>query len=424
VSGLPDCDKSPVWTALQKKPEDRFPSCLDFVRALLEADYVEPDAPPAPRPPRSNAGASTVVPLRQTRIEHTPGPGELTGRFPRSNSNPGTGPPRSNPGELTKNLTLKTIPRLVTPNGQLPGLVTVGSRTGEKPPPQAVQVAYRAQDEELPVAESDGAGAVRINPIRSVVSIAQLLGNDVPGAVVSAGDFITGVLETVAAGGHIPQLPGDLGRLADGTWVCQFPSTIPAQVLGLKVGVLRDNWGLTMDQQSPTQVSLRKAAPTGMWGAISGKKGGLEIVVQLPKASRTVGEVSVQGRLYGTPDKEFIRTAQELLPRLITDARREIGNVEDRRRAPRVACHLPLTVYPLHSDGTVDAAIPGTCRDVSAGGTCFTTGTAMGTKYAYLDFGGITATAGLAILVRVIRSQAPLHPGQPHIYGTQYRTDL
>ena len=83
-----------------------------------------------------------------------------------------------------------------------------------------------------------------------------------------------------------------------------------------------------------------------------------------------------------------------------------------------------MTVYPLHSDGTVDSVVAGTCRDVSAGGTSFTTETAMGTRYAYLDFGGVVATAGLAILVRVIRSQSPLHPGQPHIYGCQYRTDL
>ncbi len=425
VSGLPECDQSPIWTALQKKPEDRFPSCLDLVRALLEADYVEPQTPPPVHQTRPTGGGSTVVPLRQTRIEHTPGPGELTGRYPRPNSNPGTGPPRSHTGELTKNFTLKTLPRLVTPNQGMPGLITVGGRSGSaQPPPQATQMAYRPQDEDLPVAEPDALTQIRINPIRSIVPVAQLTGMEVPRAGASPDDFLSGIIEAAAAGAHVPQLPGDIGRLADGTCTCQFPSTVPAQVLSLKLGLIRDHWGLTMEQPEPTRVVLRKTAPGGLWGALSGKKAGLEVVVQLPRAARTVGEVTVAGGLFGAPDREFARSAQESIPRLIADIRRELGNVEDRRRSPRLAVAIPLTVFPFHSDGMVDPPVPGKSRDLSVGGLCFTSDAKLETKYAYIEFGGVTQTAGLAILARIIRSQSSLHPGQPQLYGVQFRTDL
>ncbi|HEX4609227.1 MAG TPA: serine/threonine-protein kinase, partial [Urbifossiella sp.] len=82
VSALPECDRGPVWTALQKKPEDRFPTCLDFVHAMLGADYI-PDDEPALSPPPSHTGRSTVIP-RASWIDTTPAPsGEQTGRFPR-----------------------------------------------------------------------------------------------------------------------------------------------------------------------------------------------------------------------------------------------------------------------------------------------------------------------------------------------------
>jgi len=418
VSALPACDQSPVWTALSKKPEDRFPSCLDFVRALVTADYVE-EAGDAPVRPVRGAGGGSTVTGRLTRFDHTPGPGELTGRLSR----PG-GAPRTATGEMTKNVTLKTLPRLTTAGqsrGGASGLVTVGGRSSITPPPPP-PATYRAIDEDLPLAEPEPAGRVRLDPIRSVVATAQLLGDDTPPACASPAEFIAEVVAAAAPGGHVPQIPGDLGRLADGTWVCQFPSTVPAQVVPLKLNILRETWGVTVEQPAPDKVVLRRGAPGGFWGGVS-KKAGLEVVVQLPKAGRSIGEVTVTGAVYGSPDKDFVRTAQDALPKLLADVRRELGNVEDRRRSPRLAAAFPLTIYPLHSDGTVDVAVGGKCREVSAGGLSFATDAPLGTKYAFVEFGGVVATAGLAVLVRVVRSQS-LQVGQPPVYGVQYRTDL
>ena len=38
LSPLPPADRAAVGRALSKKPEDRFPTCIDFIRALYQAD--------------------------------------------------------------------------------------------------------------------------------------------------------------------------------------------------------------------------------------------------------------------------------------------------------------------------------------------------------------------------------------------------
>ncbi len=190
VAALPACDQGPVWTALQKKPEDRFPSCIDFVQALREADYLpehEPPQPPAPPP----AGRSSVIPRMTRVVDTTPPAGELTGRHPRPPL-PGEAP---RPGEMTKNATWKTVPRLVTPGMSNAGarLVTPGmsnagtrpvppgaSRPGIQlpPPPPPPRGPFSAADDDLPVAEPEPAGRVRVNPIKSVIPVGLLRGEE------------------------------------------------------------------------------------------------------------------------------------------------------------------------------------------------------------------------------------------------------
>src|SRR6185437_12238840 len=101
----------------------------------------------------------------------------------------------------------------------------------------------------------------------------------------------------------------------------------------------------------------------------------------------------------------------------------ELGNVADRRKSPRITAEFPLTVHPLHSDGSLEPAIAGRCRDVSATGVCFTATEAIKTRYAYVEFGGVLAMAGLAVLVKVFRSQ-PMLAGPGHVYAGPFRADL
>jgi len=435
VSKLPECDRGPVWTALQKKPEDRFPSCLDFIHALREADYLPDDEPPQPPAPPP-AGRSTVIP-RMTRVIDTPaGPGELTGRHPRPSFS-GEGP---RPGEMTKNATWKTVPRLVTPGMSNAGtrLVTPGmsnagtrlvppgaSRPGVQlpPTPPTSRGSFSVLDEDLPVAEPEPAGRVRVNPIKSVVPAGLLRGEDLPRAAVSAVDFAHAVVRAAAGSAQVPQMPGDLGRSADGAWVCQFPSTVPAQVVPLKLSVLKETWSVAVEQPEPDRVVLRRAAGGGMWASLSGKKAGFEIVVRLPKGGKSVGEITLVGSIYGSPDKQFFTAAQDVIPRLVADVRRELGNVQDRRKHPRLTTTLPVTVHPLHSDGTADEPVRGACVDVSLSGLAFSARTPIETKYAYLEFDAVPDAAGLAVLVRVVRSVSPMG-SRDAVYGVQYRTDL
>src|SRR5262249_46832380 len=51
---LPEADRAIVARALAKDPQQRFPSCVDFVRALIAAPA--PTATTAPEPERNGAG--------------------------------------------------------------------------------------------------------------------------------------------------------------------------------------------------------------------------------------------------------------------------------------------------------------------------------------------------------------------------------
>src|SRR5262249_11989504 len=157
-----------------------------------------------------------------------------------------------------------------------------------------------------------------LSPIRSVVPVARLLGADSPGPTLSAAEFARAVVDHAAGGAYVPQMPGELGRLADGNWVCQFPSTVPHTVAPLKLVVTRELWGLTIEQPEPSRLVLRKTCSAGgFWGSRSSKRSGFEVVIQLPPPGRAVAEVTVTGALFGTPEANFARQAADAIPRLI-----------------------------------------------------------------------------------------------------------
>jgi hypothetical protein len=145
------------------------------------------------------------------------------------------------------------------------------------------------------------------------------------------------------------------------------------------------------------------------------------VTVQLPTPGRSAGEVVLSGRLFGDPDQAFARAAENSIPQMMADIRRELQNVEDRRKHPRLAAGFAINLYPLHSDGGVDPPIPARCKDVSAGGLALTVETRLTTKYSYVAFEGVAATTGLAILIRMMRSQ---QQGTELLVGGRYRTDL
>jgi hypothetical protein len=298
-------------------------------------------------------------------------------------------------------------------SGSLPQLIT-NRRSNTTPPP-----ADRPRPISLeldPSKPADSKYAVTLKKIRTVLPISRLIGKG-GDEKRDAGEYIRALVDHAAAGGTISQMPGDVGRARDGSWICRFPSTVSQQVVPLKLVVLHEAWGVSIDQPEPTRLVLRKTQATGFW---SSKKGGLEVVVKLPEAIG-VGEITVTGTLFGSPPPELARQAPDLIPRMIGEIRTQLANVEDRRKHPRVAANFPVTLYPIHSAGGVDEPLPGICRDVSLGGLGVVADAPLSTKYAYCVFDDVEEVAGFAILVRFLRSAVV---GRECHLGGQFRVDL
>jgi eukaryotic-like serine/threonine-protein kinase len=425
LTPLPPVDQPILAQALAKKPEERFSSCLGFIQSLMAVASAT-----------SLPGAG--MDMRRARVERS----RVEMELPTAEAIDSEDPTGGRAGaEATENFTLSSVPNVTTPgsNDPLPKLVSTTHRPPATPAPKPVVTtpapwslvntpAPRPQAPLStyvePLASTPGRRfAVVLNPIRSIVPVSRLIGVESQERTLSASDFVKAVVEHAANGAHISQMPGDLGQLADGTWVCQFPSTVPSTVLPIKLSVLREQWGVSIEVGDANRVVLRRAVgPKGFWGSLSGKKSaGFEVSIRLPPPGRMVGEMTVTGRVFGTPDRDFAQQAQDAIPKLIMEIRRELKNVDDRRKHARVAAGFTAALYPIHSDGGIDAPIRGRCRDVSLGGLCVVTATPSPTKYVYATFDGIDATSEYAILVRLVRMPTV---NRECFCGGQYRMDL
>ncbi len=123
VAALPEADRPIIERALSKKPDERWPTCMDMVRAIKSAGQSSPDTPrPAgtvenpelsglatkPAPPRAAPAAGTGKPGRQSGTFPAPNTGSGSVRTPAPAARPTISP---RPGSASGLLT----PRLVTP---------------------------------------------------------------------------------------------------------------------------------------------------------------------------------------------------------------------------------------------------------------------------------------------------------------------
>ena len=455
LTALPPCDEPVVARALAKQPEERYPSCLAFVQALLAVSA-------------STALPSAAMSVRRARVDRSVAEmniggsplGEYPGESPSvadRHDSTDAGPSQSQ--RPTQNFTLPGQPHVTVPGSRaapLPPLVTgsgaprVPAARQPAPPaaprgstpgrstPQSLITTPAPPLTEFPKRGTAGpgnprglaplgdeadevleAGQVVLDRIASVMPVAVLLGMDSNEQRLDPQSFATAIVTAASGAGQAPLAPGDVGRAPDGAWVCRFPSTVPASVVPYKLAVVHETWGVSVEQPDPAQVVLRRTVGGGFFGGK--KKHGYEVTVQLPPAGKPLGEVTITGRLLGTPDAKFSAEAADQVPKLIGDLRRLLNNVQDRRRHPRVAYDMPFALYPVHSDGSIDPAVTAKCRDVSLGGLGFVTPGSLRTKYIYAAFPDIPAIAGQAILLRLMRTQSI--EGGRH-YGAQYRTDL
>ena len=209
-------------------------------------------------------------------------------------------------------------------------------------------------------------------------------------------------------------------RADDGSWNSRYLTTIDARMAKVKLDLVWEAGGLTMDARQDGRVVFRKI-DSGF--RLFGKKeaNGLEVVVELPDTKGGVGEVSVCGRILGSPKQDFIRNAEQVIPALFAEIRAVLNNVKERRKHPRLAAEFPVTLYPLRSDGALDEKLSGRCVDVSAGGLAIRTEVPPHSKYCYVEFEKLPGTEGLALLVQTIKAHAT--EGGVIVTG-RYRTDL
>ncbi|MCI0703836.1 MAG: protein kinase [Planctomycetia bacterium] len=464
LSGLPSGDQSVIAKALAKKPEDRYPSCLALVQALMAVSVLNTPAP------------SGAMSMRRARVDRS---------LAEMNQPPGTDPPGSKNAspsaltdhgrESTQNFTIPSVPPITVPGrpaGQLPKLVSgnrppsgelptpalrtpsadqsspppstpparpgrplsldgplpVDARSSARtaPPPGASRTANTPPPAEIetppPMAEEiedQEVSAVVLPVVRSIVPLTRLLGTSKDEARLTSQAFVNALIAAAAEGGELPRMSGDIGRLADGSWVCQFPSSVPDQVAPLKLLVLREKWGMVIEVADPNRLVFRKVVGGG--SLFSGRKYGYELTVDLPTGGQVAGETTVTVRLFGSADQKLGREAQETVPQIFHDVRAQLGNVQDRRKHPRVEFEQPLTLYPIHSDGRIGSVRKGTCRDVSPGGIGFTVTNKLHTRYVYAVFPNLRAIAGYGILLRLVRLQRGSYE---HSYGAEYRLDL
>jgi serine/threonine protein kinase len=447
LNGLPPADRPVVAKALAKRPDERFASCLEFVQALM-ASGADTSMPVAALNIRKARVDRSVAEMSREAVgdDYSDAAASVDQQGDSTHSS------RAEPAqELTQDATLPGKPSLTVPGNQrgpLPPLISGNIRRLNTqrtvpqanpkpqpgappqpashqsvivtPPPGLISTPAPRSEALPPIAEEVAeAGLVVLERIRSVVPVAALIGMEPAEQPIDALSFAAAVVQAAAGGGQAPQVTNDVGRFADGTWVCRFPSTVPASVVPLKLNVMQERWGMTVEQPDTVRIVLRRTMGGG--GFFSGRKYGYELTLLLPASGKPLGEVTVMGRVFGTTDTRFMREAADVLPKMLGDVRGQLANVQDRRRHPRVACELPVSLFPLHSDGGVDEVIQAVCRDASLGGLGLHKGTSLKTKYAYAAFSDIPVIAGQAILLRLIRTHGL---SGTRFYGTQFRTDL
>ena len=284
------------------------------------------------------------------------------------------------------------------------------------------------QHDALPFADSIPQ-RVRLEQILSVVPTAWLQGRAATHPGRPPTQAVNAILRAAEARTGSASAMGAVSCGADGTWACRFLSTIDPRVARVKLDLLWEEGGVAMDLRSERRVVFRRLAPqppASGWFASASKKSkapesGFEVSVELPETSHGVGEVTVIGKYFGTPPPEFTKSGEKAIVRLIDGIRRTLNNVEDRRKHPRVPAPFALELFPIHSDGHVEAAIPAVCRDVSAGGMAFVCQVDPPTKHLYVTFDDVAGTAGLGVLIQIITSE---WQENEVLVTSRYRLDL
>ena len=267
-----------------------------------------------------------------------------------------------------------------------------------RPSRRSAPIGFPSASTRRPSAEST-ATAPR-SEIRCVVSTEFLRGRVSVPPILTYDEVIGRILGAAGGSADAPRP----GGATDGAWTCRFLTSVSPQIAKVKLELVWEQGGFSMDSREQRRVVFRKLAPSPRF---FGKKefAGLEVVVDLPDNGGEVGELLAVGRIVGTPKPDFIRAVEAAVAELFAALRRVLNNVPDRRKHERIRAEFPVSLTALRSDGRFEPAGEGLCIDVSVGGLSLRLDQPPTKKYVYIEFANIPALRGSAILVQIIQSQ-------------------
>jgi serine/threonine protein kinase len=392
LSHIPERDRTAVGRALAKQPEERFPSCLAFVRAL-ESAAISASLSTGSRP-------ALVTPTRKRlAIPEQPAAAAI----------PDATPANDYRGSARAMRDLRTSRNaLVPPVAGKADAVAIETKTplprSSGPPATPLPIPQVGEPANDPF-------PFKLEAIRSIFPIDHLLGRESSYPHCTADEMVRKVVVAAQAGQSLTSKLGRICQEPDGSRSCRFLTSIDSRVAQVKLNILRDEPGVTIETPTPLTMIARRPlnapAKSSLFGGSSKPEApaGVEIVVQLPETGRGTAEVLATGKIYGNPSGDMELVGQELLTKLMKEVRTQLNNIEDRRKDPRFAAKFPVTVYPLHLDGRPDAPLRGRCLDVSEGGLAILTAEKPPTRHLYVAFDDVPGIEGLAVLVQTVRSE-------------------
>ena len=422
LAPLPVSDRLAVGRAMSKAPTDRFESCTEFVRALLNGSSGEETLDQSHETWGNSPAPCRHTPLdaRQLHSPRTPSSFELPaaptshGMDPSSLTGRMTQPPSGSKALQSGGLHRPQLSVQRRPVPTLSGVRPQGTSSPARHDPD------EAQDF---VSLTTAPPPIRLPRIWSILPTSWL-------AKPGTKDFIAPdcatLIETLVMSatpdGNVPQAAGVPTRQTDGTWASRFPLRAVSGVAKIKLELLKEAWKAEIEPAGPEEFFIRRYNAGGFWDRLSSKaKNGLIVHVRLPKPGTSMGEAVLTGALFGTPDAALTRAASDLLPEMLDEVRQVIGNADDRRKHVRVPANWTVSLYPLSSDGVVGKVFPARVRDVSAGGMSCTAMTQAETAYVYAVFQEVPGVANWALLTRLTRANPEL--GGFGLAG-RFRTDL
>ena len=112
--------------------------------------------------------------------------------------------------------------------------------------------------------------------------------------------------------GRAPTAADGPVRHPDGTWRLRVPVRPIPGTAAIRLGVLRDSWAAEVEETGPDRFTVRRPHTSGgLWGRMSGKKAGVELLVHVPPAGTLVGEATLVGRVFGAADAALIRAGAQ-----------------------------------------------------------------------------------------------------------------